>query len=86
MLKETPGERDVTLADLRKTLPVGSVNYVIDRLIEELSILKPNQVAIQTQLGDFDHKTMLKQFDLWGERIIHPVRKALGPRYVQAAE
>jgi alkanesulfonate monooxygenase SsuD/methylene tetrahydromethanopterin reductase-like flavin-dependent oxidoreductase (luciferase family) len=87
LLKETPTETDLSLADLRKNLPVGGVNYVIDRLIEELSILKPNQIAIQTQLGDFDHKTMLKQIELWGNKIIPAVQRALGnTTHVAAAE
>jgi alkanesulfonate monooxygenase SsuD/methylene tetrahydromethanopterin reductase-like flavin-dependent oxidoreductase (luciferase family) len=71
-------ERDVPIEQLRKNLPVGSVNYVIDRLIEEISILKPDQVAVQTQLGDFDHKTMLRQIELWGEKIIPAVKRAVG--------
>lgn len=79
LLKEIPAEKDMSLDDLRKNLPVGGVNYVIERLIEELSILKPNQIAIQTQLGDFDQSTMLKQIEVWGDRIIPAVRKALGP-------
>jgi len=79
LLKEMPTETDLSLADLRRNLPVGSVNYVIERLIEELSILKPDQIAIQTQLGDFDHSTMLRQIELWGNKIIPAVQRALGP-------
>lgn len=79
MIKETPSTNEISFDDLRKNLPVGGVNRVIDRLIEEISILKPDQIAIQTQLGDFDHKTMLKQFELWGERIIPAVQRAVGP-------
>ncbi len=74
----------MSLDDLRKNLPVGGVNYVIERLIEELSILKPDQVAIQTQVGDFDQGTMLKQIEVWGDRIIPAVRKALGPSVASA--
>ncbi|MET3466133.1 hypothetical protein ABIC42_006903, partial [Variovorax sp. 1133] len=32
-------------------------------------------IALQTQLGDFDQKTMLRQIELWGERIIPAIRK-----------
>ena len=62
---------------MRKNLPVGSVNQVIDRLIEEISVLKPSHIALQTQLGDFDQNTMLRQIELWGERIIPAVRREL---------
>ena len=51
---------------------------MIDRLLAEIEILKPKHIALQTQLGDFDQKTMLKQIELWGDTIIPAVNKALG--------
>lgn len=78
MLQETPRETDLTFEAMEKNLPVGSVNRVIDRLLEEIEMLKPDQIAVQTQLGDFDQKTMIKQIELWGERIIPEVNNALG--------
>ena len=84
LLTETPTEKDVPLDQLRKNLPVGSVNQVIDRMLEEISILKPDQVAIQTQLGNFDQKTMLKQIELWGDKIIPALQKETGARLVAA--
>ncbi|MDN2582080.1 LLM class flavin-dependent oxidoreductase [Aquibium sp. ELW1220] len=78
MLKETPTQKDLSFETLRQNLPVGSVNRVIDRLLEEIEVLKPDQIAVQTQLGDFDQKTMLKQIETWGEKIIPAVNKALG--------
>lgn len=78
MMKEIPAQNDPTIEDMRANLPVGSVNRVIERLIEEIEILRPDHIALQTQLGDFDQKTMLKQIELWGERIIPAVQKAVG--------
>ncbi len=78
MVKEVPSETDPTLEQLRRNLPVGSVNQVIDKMLEEISILRPKHIALQTQLGDFDQQTMLKQIELWGERIIPAIRKELG--------
>ncbi|CDX17863.1 conserved hypothetical protein [Mesorhizobium plurifarium] len=77
LLKETPTHQDMSFATMRRNLPIGSVNRVIDRLLEEIDILKPNQIAIQTQLGDFDQKTMLRQIELWGDKIIPAVNKSL---------
>lgn len=85
LLKEQPSEKDLPLETLRANLPIGSVNYVIDRLLEEIEVLKPDQVAIQTQLGDLDQSMMLRQLDVWGERIIPAVRKAL-PKSVPGDE
>lgn len=84
MLQETARDTDLSFETMQKNLPVGSVNRVIDRLLEEIEILKPDQIAVQTQLGDFDQKTMLRQIDLWGERIIPAVRKAMKADPVRA--
>jgi alkanesulfonate monooxygenase SsuD/methylene tetrahydromethanopterin reductase-like flavin-dependent oxidoreductase (luciferase family) len=78
MIKETPTATDPTFEQLRQNLPVGSVNQVVDKMLEEISILRPKHIALQTQLGDFDQKTMLKQIELWGERIIPAIRKEVG--------
>ena len=78
MLQETPTQQDLSFETMQKNLPIGSVNRVIDRLLEEIEVLKCDQIAVQTQLGDFDQKTMVKQIELWGEKIIPAVNKALG--------
>ncbi|UIF89617.1 LLM class flavin-dependent oxidoreductase [Cupriavidus sp. UYPR2.512] len=78
MVKEVPSDTDPTFDQLRENLPVGSVNQVIDKLLTEISILRPKHIALQTQLGDFDQKTMLRQIELWGDRIIPAIRKELG--------
>jgi len=78
MVKEVPSSTDPSFEQLRKNLPVGSVNQVIDKMLEEISILRPKHIALQTQLGDFDQKTMLRQIDLWGEKIIPAIQKELG--------
>jgi len=78
MIQEVPSPTDMSFDELRKNLPVGSVNQVIDKLLEEISILKPKHIALQTQLGDFDQKTMLRQIELWGDKIIPAVNKELG--------
>ncbi|QHE84221.1 LLM class flavin-dependent oxidoreductase [Hydrogenophaga sp. BPS33] len=85
MVKEVPSATDPTFEQLRQNLPVGSVNQVIDKMLEEISILKPKHIALQTQLGDFDQKTMLKQIELWGTRIIPAIRKEVGALEAVAA-
>ncbi|MBD0413866.1 LLM class flavin-dependent oxidoreductase [Oryzicola mucosus] len=85
LLQETPTQADMSFEQMQKNLPIGSVNYVIDRLLAEIEILKPDQIAVQTQLGDFDQKTMVRQIELWGEKIIPAVNKALGEEIVSVA-
>ncbi|MEB0205969.1 LLM class flavin-dependent oxidoreductase [Pseudomonas sp. CCC3.1] len=77
LMQEMPTEKDLSFEQMRKNMPIGSVNYVIDKLLEEIEVLKPDQIAVQTQLGDFDEKTMLRQIEVWGETIIPAVNKAL---------
>ncbi|MBU4609394.1 LLM class flavin-dependent oxidoreductase [Achromobacter sp. GG226] len=77
MVKEVPSETDLSFEQLRQNLPVGSVNQVIDKMLEEICILRPKHIALQTQLGDFDQKTMLKQIELWGDKIIPAIRKEI---------
>ena len=85
MVKEVPSDTDPTFEQLRKNLPVGSVNQVIDKMLEEISILRPKHIALQTQLGDFDQKTMLKQIELWGEKIIPAIQKEVASMNAVAA-
>lgn len=80
LMQEVPLNKEMSLEEMAANLPVGSVNQVIDRLLAEIEILKPKHIALQTQLGDFDQKTMLKQIELWGDKIIPAVRKALGAK------
>jgi alkanesulfonate monooxygenase SsuD/methylene tetrahydromethanopterin reductase-like flavin-dependent oxidoreductase (luciferase family) len=77
LIKEEAGPNDISLETMRQNLPVGSVNQVIDRMLEEISILKPTHIAIQTQLGDFDQRTMLRQIELWGSKIIPAINREL---------
>ncbi len=85
MIKEMPSPTDPTFEQLRQNLPVGSVNQVIDKMLEEISILRPKHIALQTQLGDLDQKTMLRQIELWGERIIPAIQKEVGASMAVAA-
>jgi alkanesulfonate monooxygenase SsuD/methylene tetrahydromethanopterin reductase-like flavin-dependent oxidoreductase (luciferase family) len=78
MVKEEAGPNDMSLDTIRANLPVGSVDQVIERMVEEIRILKPKHIALQTQLGDFDQKTMLKQIELWGSRIIPAIKREVG--------
>ena len=78
LVREEESPNDIPLAQMRANLPVGSVERVIERMVEEIRILRPKHVAIQTQLGDFDNKTMLRQIALWGRRIIPAIRQRLG--------
>ena len=89
LVREEESPNDIPLEQMRANLPVGSVDRVIERMVEEIRILKPKHVAIQVQPGDFDARTTLRQIELWGSRIIPAIRKELGvpaPAASMAAE
>lgn len=85
LVREEAGPDDMSLETIRANLPVGSVNQVIDRMLEEISILRPSHIALQTQLGDFDQTTMLRQIEVWGTHIIPAIRRALRPESATVA-
>lgn len=78
LVREEASPNDIPLEKMRANLPVGSVDRVIERMVEEIRILKPKHVAIQVQPGDFDTRATLRQIELWGERIIPAIRKEIG--------
>lgn len=77
LVREEASPNDIPLEQMRANLPVGSVARVIERMVEEIRILKPKHVAIQIQPGDFDTRATLRQIELWGSRIIPAIRKEL---------
>ncbi|HET6182383.1 MAG TPA: LLM class flavin-dependent oxidoreductase [Acetobacteraceae bacterium] len=86
MLQEQPSPHDMDLNTIRANLPIGSVDYVVERMVEEIRVLRPAHIALQTQLGDFDQKTMLRQIELWGSRIIPAIRRELGSDFATPQE
>jgi alkanesulfonate monooxygenase SsuD/methylene tetrahydromethanopterin reductase-like flavin-dependent oxidoreductase (luciferase family) len=84
MVDETPFEGEPTIDDMRARLPVGPVEVVIERMVRDIRVTGAKHVAIQTQVGDLDHATMLRQLELWGEVIIPAVQKEIAndPPYV----
>ena len=74
---ETMVDGEPTLDEMRALLPVGSVDTVIERVVNEIRTIKPVHYCFQTQMGDFDHPTMLKHLELWAKVIIPAVQKEI---------
>jgi hypothetical protein len=62
---------------MRALLPVGSIDTVIERVVKEIRTLKPVHYCFQTQMGDFDHPTMLRQLETWAKVIIPTVQQEI---------
>lgn len=70
-------EGEPTLDEMRALLPVGSIDTVIERVVAEIRALKPVHYCFQTQMGDFDHPTMLRQLETWSKIIIPTVQQEI---------
>jgi len=81
-------EGEPTLDEMRALLPVGSIDTVIERVVNEIRTLKPVHYCFQTQMGDFDHPTMLRQLETWAKVIIPTVQQEIAndPPHQPAAE
>jgi len=74
---ETMVDGEPTLEEMRANLPVGPVDRVIERVVQEIRTLKPVHYCFQTQMGDFDHATQLRHLELWGKEIIPAVMREI---------
>jgi len=81
-------EGEPTLEEMRALLPVGSIDTVIERVVSEIRALKPVHYCFQTQMGDFDHPTMLRQLQTWSKVIIPAVQQEIAndPPHASTAE
>jgi len=70
-------EGEPTIEESRALLPVGSIDTVIERVVNEIRTLKPVHYCFQTQMGDFDHPTMLRQLETWAKVIIPTVQQEI---------
>jgi len=70
-------EGEPTLDEMRALLPVGDIDTVIERVVNEIRTLKPVHYCFQTQMGDFDHAAMLRQLEVWGKVIIPTVQQEI---------
>lgn len=82
-------EGEPTLDEMRANLPVGPVDVVIERVVNEIRTLKPVHYCFQTQMGDFDQPTMLRHLELWARVIIPAVQREIAndpPHVAERAE
>jgi len=89
IVTEKPYDEELPWEKLMKNLPVGPVDLVIERLVADIRAVRPVHVALQSQVGDFDHQLMLKQLELWNKVIIPAVQQEVANdkphQYVPAA-
>ncbi len=55
----------------------ASIDTVIERVVKEIRTLKPIHYCFQTQMGDFDQPTMLRQLEVWSRVIMPAVQREI---------
>jgi len=82
MVLEKPFDEELPLEKIAQNLPVGDIETCIERLVADIRVARPMHVAIQTQLGDLDHKVMMRQLETLATRVIPAVKKELGQEFL----
>ena len=78
VVEEQPYDEEPTIEAIMRNLPVGDVDTCIEKVVRMIRELKPKHLAIQTQLGDMEHKKSLQSMELWTGQVIPGVMKELG--------
>ena len=78
VVEEQPYDEEPSTEAIMRNLPVGDVDTCIEKVVRMIRELKPMHLAIQTQLGDMEHKKSLQSMELWAGQVIPGVMKELG--------
>ncbi len=78
VVQEQPYDDEPALENIERNLPVGDVDSCIEKMLRIVRELDPVHIAIQTQVGDMDHKKSLASLELWATEVIPGLRRELG--------
>ncbi len=77
-VQEQPYDDEPDDETIKRNLPVGDVDSCIEKMVRLVRELKPVHVAIQTQVGDMDHRKSLQSMELWAKEVMPVVLKETG--------
>jgi len=78
VVEEQPFDEEPSREMILRNLPVGDVDTCIEKMVRTIRELKPVHIAIQTQVGDMEHRKSLQSLELWATEVIPGVLKELG--------
>lgn len=87
VLQEAPYEEELPWEKMLRNIPVGDPETCAERIVNDIRALRPNHIAMITQIGDMDHKVSMKSLELWMTRVAPLVEKELakdGPSSILA--
>ena len=78
VVQEHPYDDEPSRELILRNLPVGDVDTCIEKMVRTIREVKPVHIAIQTQVGDMEHRKSLQSLELWATEVIPGVLKELG--------
>jgi alkanesulfonate monooxygenase SsuD/methylene tetrahydromethanopterin reductase-like flavin-dependent oxidoreductase (luciferase family) len=79
-LVDVPSKNEETLETVHDNLPIGDVETVAEKLVEEIKIAKPRELAFAFKVGNTPHKTAMRSMELMISEVKPRIEKALGLR------
>jgi alkanesulfonate monooxygenase SsuD/methylene tetrahydromethanopterin reductase-like flavin-dependent oxidoreductase (luciferase family) len=77
VLQEAPYDEELPWEKMLANIPVGDPDICAERILNDIRALRPDHIALHTQIGDMDRKAMLKSMEMWMTRVAPQVEKAL---------
>ena len=77
-IAEEPFDEELPLEKIETNLPLGAPETVAERLVEEIRLYRPTQMAIYFQVGDVDSAKAIRSMELLATDVIPAIEKAFG--------
>jgi alkanesulfonate monooxygenase SsuD/methylene tetrahydromethanopterin reductase-like flavin-dependent oxidoreductase (luciferase family) len=85
MVQETPFPEEPPFERIRHNLPVGDVETCIENMVNLIRNVKPAHIALLMQVGDMEHRKVMKSMERWMQYVVPGVEKELARAAVAAA-
>ena len=79
MLVDRPFPDEPPLERILDNLPIGDVEHVASRLVEEIRALEPAHMCFNFHVGDMSHRAALRSMELFKSEVEPRIARALGP-------
>jgi len=76
-LVDVPAKDEEPLETIHDNLPIGDVETVAEKLVEEIKVAKPAQLSFVFKVGDTPHKTAMRSMELMISEVKPRIEKAL---------
>ncbi len=78
-LPEEPFEGEMSPEDIMKWNPIGDVETVAERLVDEITRVGTSHIALYMTIGRTDHETVMTSIRRFGDEVMPLIEKGVGP-------